>query len=436
MIYRYYAIFAMLFASACHGYKLGIEAIPEQLKQQYAQSSVRIGLVTNHTGKDQTGDRTIDILLRQGFNITRIFVPEHGLDGKILASCAVPDAHDAATGLPVISLYGHGAGKKITPDLFAQIDLLMFDMQDVGMRHYTYISTLYTLLEAAAAHTKKVIVFDRPNPLGDCMEGPLCATHLRSFIGICSIPLRHGMTIGELAQLFNTKMLHEPADMEIVPLQDYMRTASMERLTTHLSPNIATIHAAYGYSFLGLLGEVAPFDVGVGTLRAFQVIMLPVDKAPAHDAWRRLQQQLTQFGIASKSYTYFNAHKKKQYHGLALQIDNIAQVPAFKAFLTVLQWAKDMRLPITFAPVFDKSVGSEKIRAWFNGTVTRDELLTQIDTELQCFLEQHKDMLLYPESPRIVQRSTSFYNPLTARCAIGVPSLVINRATGAVSSTI
>jgi uncharacterized protein YbbC (DUF1343 family) len=396
--------FLLLTMGAAHCYKLGIEAIPKQLKQQYAHTTARIGLVTNHTGTDQQGTRTVDILLNQGFGITKLFVPEHGLDGKVLAGLAVADTQDKTTKLPVISLYEHGAGKDISPQLFADIDLLMFDMQDVGMRHYTYISTLYKVLEAAANYNKKVIIFDRPNPLGDCMEGPLCATNLHSFIGICSIPLRHGMTIGELAQLFNTKMLRQPADIAIVPLQDFTRTANMERLPTHLSPNIANLHAAHGYSFLGLLGEVAPFDVGVGTQRAFQVITLPLEHAPEEPEWRRLQQQLMQYSIASRPYTYFNACKKKEYHGLALQINDIAHVPAFKVFLAVLQWAKDIGLAVTFAPVFDKSVGSDKIRAWFNGRITRDELLARIDDELQLFLQEHKDMLLYPESPRIVQQ--------------------------------
>lgn len=398
-------IMFLLVSTTTNCYKLGIEAIPEQLKQQYAHTSTRIGLVTNHTGTDQQGMRSIDILLQQGFAVTKLFVPEHGLHGTVQASQAIANTRDSVTGLPVISLYGHGKGKDINRKLFADIDLLMFDMQDVGMRHYTYISTLYKVLEAAALYKKKVIIFDRPNPLGDCMEGPICTQQLQSFIGICSIPLRHGMTIGELAQLFNSKMLRTPADIEIIPMQHFARTSGMARLTTHLSPNITNLHAAYGYSFLGLLGEVAPFDVGVGTQRAFQVITLPIEQTPTALVWCQLQRQLMQYGIASRPYSYFNACKKNEYHGLALQIDDIARVPAFKVFIMILQWAKDIGLAVTFAPVFDKSVGSDKIRAWFNGRITREELLGQIDNELQHFLHEHKDMLLYPGNPRIVQRS-------------------------------
>ena len=194
-----------------------------------------------------------------------IFAPEHGFDGKSHAAQEIKDGRDVKTKIPVMSLYGKGTGKKVDPEMIKNIDAFFFDIQDSGMRHYTYISTLFTILKAAEEEKKKVIVFDRPNPLGKAMEGPLVESSLISFISIASIPLRHGMTLGELAEYFNQHVLEKQAALTVVPMKNYDRTVGIEHLHAPLSPNIASKESCHGYSFLGLLGEVKPFDVGVGT---------------------------------------------------------------------------------------------------------------------------------------------------------------------------
>src|SRR5207249_6044556 len=143
-----------------------------------------------------------------------------------------------------------------------ELDCLVFDIQDSGMRHYTYISTLLNTMKIAAEYKKPYIVLDRPNPLGGMMQGPLVQPDLISFISIAPIPLRHGMTIGELAHYFNGHILEKSAILHVIPMHDYNRMNGFAGTFLHqLSPNLLSLQSCYGYSFLGLLGEVEPFDV-------------------------------------------------------------------------------------------------------------------------------------------------------------------------------
>ena len=200
-----------------------------------------IGLVTNQTGKDQKGTATLDILLKKGFKVTYIFAAEHGIEGKIEAGKELKDGRESSRNIPVVSLYAGGdKGKKIDPATLKDIDIIFFDIQDSGMRHYTYISTLYAVLKAAGQENKKVVVFDRPNPLGKAMEGPLVEPELISFISIAPIPLRHGMTVGELAEYFNEHILEKKAALKVVEMKDYERTHGIAHLPSPLSPNIAS----------------------------------------------------------------------------------------------------------------------------------------------------------------------------------------------------
>lgn len=395
----------LIIGAPLNAFKLGIENIsPEVIKRLRAG---RVGLVTNQTGVDQRGRRTIDLLRQKGVTVAAIYVPEHGLDGKVKAGQDVPCVIDKATKMPIISLYAHGAGK-IDPHAFDQVDMIVLDLQDVGMRHYTYISTLYMVMEECARLKKPIFVFDRPNPLGAVMEGPICTPQLRSFIGIAEIPLRHGMTIGELAQFFNTRSLTRKADLTVVPLAEYQRDMQLPHLLSHLSPNIKTLASVHGYSFLGLVGEVAPFHVGVGTAEAFQVIMLPQDLGVRVGAWRALQRALNELGIHSKPYTFYHNAKKKWYEGLKLSVDNINNVPSFKAFMTVLAWTKGRGIPVSFMPAFDKSVGTSAVRKWYQSNKSFDTFMQTTKQQAQQFLDLNQDILLYEYRPKVVRSAGVF----------------------------
>jgi uncharacterized protein YbbC (DUF1343 family)/CubicO group peptidase (beta-lactamase class C family) len=234
----------------------------------------RIGLVTNHTGVDRTGARTIDLLHQaEGVKLVALFSPEHGIRGQV--DRPVTDSKDEKTGLPIYSLYGQR--KRPTAEQLAGIDTLVYDIQDVGCRFYTYLTTLGYVLEAAAEHKLKVFVLDRPNPIGGvAVEGPVLDRKLESFTGYHPVPVRHGMTVGELACLFNRER-KIGADLEVIRMQGWRRADLYDRtglVWLHPSPKMRSLTAALLYPGIGLL-ETTNISVGRGTDRPFEVIGAP-----------------------------------------------------------------------------------------------------------------------------------------------------------------
>lgn len=377
------------------GYKLGIESLPDTLNTHQTK---RIGLVTNQTGITSAGKRTVDVLRSNGFNVTTICVPEHGLDGTVPAGQSVSNSVDQKTNLPVISLYqGDDKTQPIADEILATIDTIFFDVQDSGMRHYTYISTLYKLLETCAQKQKSLIVFDRPNPLGFVMEGPLVEESLRSFVSIAPIPLRHGMTIGELAHYFNKHLLQTPAELTVIPMKGYRRTDQLNALQTFLSPNIRNIAACRGYSFLGLLGEVEPINTGGIINKPFQYLLLPASVHVRNNGWRTLQLQLSRDGIESKRVT-INA-KPEIFIGLSITIAHVNRCSSFNALLDVLDLFNHEKVPLSFKPMFDKCVGTQKVRLWIEQNGKRSELAQEINKEVETFYKQAQDCFLYNPLP-------------------------------------
>jgi len=383
-------------------FKLGIENMPVKFTAQYVDNKLSVGLITNQTGKDQKGNRTVDLLLKKGFKVSALFAPEHGVEGKIELERDIKDGLDVKTQIPVISLYMNGTGKKINPLMIKDIDAFFFDIQDSGMRHYTYISTLFMILQAAGQEGKKVVVFDRPNPLGKMMEGPLVDPTLISFISIAPIPLRHGMTVGELAEFFNTHVLEKKAQLIVVPMKEYDRSYGLANLHAPLSPNIASKASCHGYCFLGLLGEVSPFDVAVGTPDAFQVIALPESLAVPALAWQELASQLKVYGINCSSYKFYSERKKHMQVGLRLAMPNINEVSAFNAFLATVSTMKKAGVPIDFKPVFDKAAGSKHVRLFLMGVMGYQEMIDEVNAGLQAFFSKAQPVFKYLPHPQLL----------------------------------
>jgi uncharacterized protein YbbC (DUF1343 family) len=234
----------------------------------------RVGLVTNHTGKDRDGQSTIDLLHKaQGVKLVALFSPEHGIRGALDAP--VPDGKDQKTGLPVYSLYGKT--RRPTAKQLEGIDTLVYDIQDIGCRFYTYITTLGYLLETAAAHKLRVVVLDRPNPIGGlAVEGPVLEKGQESFVAYHALPVRHGLTVGELATLFN-KERRIGADLRVIKVEGWRRGDLFDRtgLTwVNPSPNMRSLAAALLYPGVGLL-ETTNVSVGRGTDRPFELLGAP-----------------------------------------------------------------------------------------------------------------------------------------------------------------
>lgn len=232
----------------------------------------RIGLITNHTGLDRSGRRNVDAMLAAGLEVTTLYSPEHGLGGQ--EDSDVSNGRDTKTGLPVVSLYLPDQ-RRLTADKRKDIDILMFDMQDVGARFYTYSCTLLYALEEAAKSRTPFYVLDRPNPItGTRIEGPLLDQALRSFVGCYDMPIRHGLTLGELATMANAER-HWNADLHVVKMRNWQRGDWFD--STGLtwvdpSPNMRSLNAGLLYPGVAMLEALKNYSVGRGTDAPFEEI--------------------------------------------------------------------------------------------------------------------------------------------------------------------
>lgn len=234
----------------------------------------KIGLVTNHTGKNRDGRQTIDVLNKAaGVELVALFSPEHGIRGS--ADEKVSDSKDEQTGLPIYSLYGETRRPK--PEQLKGLDALVFDIQDIGTRFYTYISTLGYVMEEAAKAGLPVFVLDRPNPIsGIAVEGPIADADKLSFTAYHTIPVRHGMTVGELAQLFNQERKLD-CDLRVIKMEGWQRAMWFDAtnlIWVNPSPNMRSLTEATLYPGVGLL-ETTNLSVGRGTDTPFEVVGAP-----------------------------------------------------------------------------------------------------------------------------------------------------------------
>ncbi|GIW98198.1 MAG: hypothetical protein KatS3mg111_1531 [Pirellulaceae bacterium] len=235
----------------------------------------RIGLITNHTGRLRDGRTTIEVLAAAPeVDLRVLFSPEHGLEGK-LDVARINDSRDRRTGLKVFSLYGDT--RRPTPAMMAEIDTLVFDIQDIGTRFYTYVSTMGEAMMAAAEHGKKFVVLDRPNPLdGVHVAGPMLDRGKESFVGFHRLPLRHGMTVGELAQLFRVERDMD-LELQVIACTEWRREMSWDATGlrwVNPSPNMRNLKQAYLYPGIGML-ETTNLSVGRGTDTPFEIIGAP-----------------------------------------------------------------------------------------------------------------------------------------------------------------
>jgi uncharacterized protein YbbC (DUF1343 family) len=237
-----------------------------------------VGIFTNHSsliGKAQL----VDVLLQHGAHVSKIFAPEHGFRGNADAGDRIADTVDAKTGIPIVSLYG----KKLQPtaDDLQDVDILVFDIQDVGVRFYTYISSLQKLMEAAIENNKPLIVLDRPNPNGFYVDGPVLEPKFKSFTGMQPVPIVYGMTIGEYARMLvgeewlsvAPKARAKELKLTVVPCVNYTHK-SLYVPPVPPSPNLPDIRSIYWYPSIGLL-EGTVLSVGRGTNKPFQVFGHP-----------------------------------------------------------------------------------------------------------------------------------------------------------------
>ncbi len=259
----------------------GIDVLEERQFEQLKVPSVpvaHLGLLTNQTGVDSKGRRTIDVLERvPGAQLTAIFSPEHGVQGTA-DSADIANSKDSASGVPIYSVYGDtDAKRRPSPNVIKNVDVLVVDLQDVGARFYTYATTMGYFLEAAAKAHKPIIVLDRPNPItGAYVQGPVSDPGQESFVNYYSLPVRHGMTMGELAKLFNEEK-HIDADLTVIPMRGWMRGDwfdSTGQFWVSPSPNLRDLEQAALYPGVALI-EGTNVSVGRGTDSPFRLVGAP-----------------------------------------------------------------------------------------------------------------------------------------------------------------
>ena len=239
----------------------------------------RVGLITNQTSRTATGELTRAVLGRApGVQLVALFAPEHGIDGTIGAGKKVGATRDGTTGLPVYSLYG--ATRKPTPEMLRGLDALVFDLQDIGCRSYTYLSTMAKGMEAAGEAGIEFIVLDRPNPLGgQRVEGPPIEKEWISFVGQFPVPYVHGLTAGEMARMANDRgWLAARCRLVVVPMKGWNRAMVWPETGLgwmRTSPNIPNANSPFYYTATGIAGNLGNLDIGIGTGAPFQRFASP-----------------------------------------------------------------------------------------------------------------------------------------------------------------
>ena len=371
----------------------------------------RVGLIVNQTSRNRNGEHITDIFLKlSNVKVTALFGPEHGVRGRAADGERVGDAVDAAKKIPVYSLYGKT--KKPTPEMLKDVDLLVFDMQDIGARFYTFIWTMYYAMQSAAENSVPIVVLDRPNPIGGRIEGPVLQPHFSSFVGLEPLPVRHGMTIGELAGMFNEEgWLGENlrADLTVIPMKNWRHEMWYDETGlpfTPPSPNMPNLETAAVYPGLCLL-EGTNVSEGRGTDVPFLIFGAPwID---GDDLCEKLREQniagltLESTAFTPKTIPGKALHPKfenQRCSGVRLTVACRDSLNSFLAGLIIIKTLHDV-YPEKFSfrrdGYFDLLCGTDGIRtALEKGDAARAIQASWRDS-LDHFKELRKKYLLYPD---------------------------------------
>lgn len=343
----------------------------------------KVGIVTNQTGVLTTKVHLVDFLLGQKINVQTIFAPEHGFRGTADAGEHVVDGKDPKTGLSIISLYG--SNKKPNKEQLEAIDIMVFDLQDVGARFYTYISSLHYVMEACAENGIPLLVLDRPNPNGSIVDGPLLEKEFTSFVGMHPIPLLHGMTIGEYAQMINgQKWLENESKcmLTVIPCLNYNRNMEYSILEKP-SPNLPNNQSINLYASLCFF-EGTNVSMGRGTEKQFQIYGSPF-----------LNKKSFDFSFTPKPN--FGA-KDPLYNGKECVGEDLTSYPKLKRL--ELKWlikAYENTSDKTkfFNGFFTKLAGTKKLQQQIENGVSENKIRKTWKNDLTTFKKMRKSYLIY-----------------------------------------
>lgn len=373
-----------LTACGAQGFMLGNEVLMQD--RHHLIEGKKVGLVTNQSGVNSRGESLIDILAKDDdVRLTALFGPEHGIDGKAAAGAYVKSYIHPRLGIPVYSLYGET--RMPTKDMFANIDVLLFDIQDIGARSYTYMSTLNYCMVAAQKYGVPVIVLDRPNPVGGTIvEGPVLEDPYKTFVGVDNLPMAHGMTAGELAKFFNRKI---GADLTVVPMKGYKRTMIYQDTGlkwVQTSPNIPNIEAVFGYMATGL-GE------GTGIYQADYFTWIGgkgIDSV-------KFANLLNKSGLQGVTYI---PETKGAAGGVRLKITDYRTFNPAKAGIYALAYARSLnnfKVPVSSGSnivMFDKIMGTNKIGQYLQQNLTPQQITAKYAPGLAKFKTERAKYLI------------------------------------------
>ena len=387
--------------------KTGIEVLKSQ-NFRYLEGK-RVGLITNPTGVDNELHYTIDILHEApNVNLVALYGPEHGVRGDVHAGDHVSDQRDPATGLPVYSLYGKT--RKATPEMLKDVDVLVYDIQDIGCRSFTYISTLGLAMEAAAENGKELIVLDRPNPLGGLkVEGNLTEDDCISFVSQFKIPYVYGLTCGELALMLNGERMLTggvQCNLTVIKMKGWKRR--MDYTATGLqwipsSPHIPHPHSAFFYPVSGILGELGYMSIGVGYTIPFQMFAAPWAEAD------KLADALNALHVPGVIFRpiylkpFYSVGQGQQLQGVQVHITDYARAPLSPLQFLVMQEVARLwpdRAVFDHADkgrftMFDKVCGSRQIRERFTKTNRWEDIRPYWEKDVESFRRLSKKYYLY-----------------------------------------
>ncbi len=349
-----------------------------------------VGVVCNQTSVRITGEHLVDYLLKKNIAVQTVFAPEHGFRGKASAGEEITDGKDKKTGLPIISLYGKN--KKPTPEMLMGIDVVVFDIQDVGARFYTYISTLSLVMEACVEQGIPIIVLDRPNPNGYYIDGPVLKPGFESFVGMHPVPVVHGMTIGEYARMVNGENWladEKHCQLIVVEVLDYDHTMSMP-LPVAPSPNLPNATAIRLYPSLCFF-EGTNVGVGRGTEKPFQQIGAP---------W--MGEIFPEYSFTPQPNTGASKpkYKGKACYGVDLTSFGNSFLPNYKGIylywlIEAYQMSPDKSA--FFNSYFDKLAGTDQLRKQIEAGLSEEEIKASWQSDLNDYKLMRKKYLLYPD---------------------------------------
>jgi len=389
-------------ASAAQRVSLGIDVLlaPDSPWAQKLAGK-RLGLVTNPSGVDGELVPTADRLAAdERLELVQLYGPEHGIRGDAAAGDSVGDERDAVSGLPVQSLYG--SRKAPTADSLAKLDALVFDIQDIGSRTYTYVSTLGEVMKACAAAKKPLIVLDRPNPIGGLhFEGGRVEERFKSFIGWGPLPVTHGMTVGEVARFYNAE-LGLGCELEIVPMRGWNRAMSWADtglVWTTTSPHIPSFTAALLYTTTGMVDSACKnLSNGIGTTMPFELVA--ADWIDAYTLARELERHALP-GVRFQAMAckpFYGGHKDKHLRGVRLVVDSPSEFLPLRTALAILVTLRQL-YPDKFELADETSVGkhwgSTRLLEQLRAGATVAEIEAEWNASLASFAAARAKALLY-----------------------------------------